>query len=56
MLRHVLPRVGYAAVGLLYAEAFMSTWCVWAALTSVLTYHVVPGRLSAKDLMDALGA
>ena len=22
-------------------------------LTAVLTYHVVPGRLSAKDLMDA---
>src|SRR5215475_13220570 len=24
-----------------------------AKLTGVLTYHVVPGRLSAKDLMDA---
>ena len=24
-----------------------------AKLTSILTYHVVPGRMSAKDLMDA---
>src|SRR6476660_8660280 len=25
-----------------------------ATLTNVLTYHVVPGRLSAKDLMDMI--
>ena len=41
----LLNLVGLTAVALLYAEAFMSVWCVWAALTSVLILvHMVLRR------------
>jgi hypothetical protein len=41
----LLNLIGLTAVGLLYAEAFLSMWCVWAALTSVLILvHMVLRR------------
>ena len=37
--------VGLTVVGIVYAEAFASLWCVWAALTSVLVAtHMVRRR------------
>ena len=41
----VLNLVGLTTVALVYAEAFTSLWCVWAALTSVLiAVHMVRRR------------
>lgn len=41
----VLNLVGLTTVALVYAEAFTSLWCVWAALTSILiAVHMVRRR------------
>lgn len=50
----VLNLVGLTAVALVYAEAFTSLWCVYAAFTSVfITVHMVRRRgLPDSDRLD----